>query len=72
MAGKRVDITQWMPGRGWVTFQTATLQALSRTPTTSDAYFTTSVRLGTKLRIFMDASQVGPDYFPGHSNFIVN
>jgi plastocyanin len=72
MAGKRVDITRWLPGRGWVTFSNATLQALERTPTTSDAYFTTFVRLGTKLRIFMDASQVGPDYFPGHSNFIVN
>jgi plastocyanin len=72
MAGKRVNITRWLPGRGWVTFGTAALQALARTPTTSDAYFTTFVRLGTKLRIFMPADQVGPDYLDGHSNFIVN
>ena len=43
-----------------------------RTPTTSVAYFTTLVNLGTKLRIFMPASQVGSDYLEGHSNFIVN
>jgi hypothetical protein len=30
------------------------------------------VNLGTKLRIFMPASQVGSDYLEGHSNFIVN
>jgi plastocyanin len=72
MAGKLVNVTRWVPGSGWVTFRTATLQAIARTPTTSDAYVTTFVRLGTKLRIFMTASQVGADYFKGHSNFIVN
>jgi plastocyanin len=72
MAGKTVNITSWVPGRGWVTFKQATLQNLARTPTTSVAYFTTFVRLGTKLRIFMPQSQVGSDYFQGHSNFIVN
>ena len=72
MAGKRVNVTRWLPGRGWLTFRTATLQAIPRTPTTSDAYFTTFVRAGTKLRIFMPADQVGTDYFEGHSNFIVN
>ena len=40
--------------------------------TTSDAYFTAFVRLGTKLRIFMPASEVGSDYFAAHSNFVVN
>jgi plastocyanin len=72
MAGKLVNITRWLPGRGYVTFRTATLQAIPRTPTTSDAYFTTFVQPGTKLRIFMPANQVGTDYFEGHSNFIVN
>jgi hypothetical protein len=72
MAGKIVNITRWLPGRGYVTFRTATLQAIPRTPTTSVAYFTTLVNLGTKLRIFMPASQVGSDYLEGHSNFIVN
>jgi hypothetical protein len=72
MAGKTVNITRWLPGRGYVTFRTATLQAIPRTPTTSVAYFTTLVNLGTKLRIFMPASQVGSDYLEGHSNFIVN
>ena len=72
MAGKLVNVTRWLPGRGYVTFRTATLQAIPRTPTTSDAYFTTFVRPGTKLRIFMPANQVGTDYFEGHSNFIVN
>jgi hypothetical protein len=72
MAGKRVDITRWVPGGGWVTFRRATLQAIARTPTTSDAYFTTFVRLGTKLRIFMPKAQAGADYLDGHSNFIVN
>ena len=72
MAGKRVNITRWLPGRGYVTFRTATLQAIPRTPTTSDAYFTAFVRLGTKLRIFMPASEVGSDYFAAHSNFVVN
>jgi plastocyanin len=72
MAGKTVNITRWLPGRGYVTFKTATLQSIARTPTTSVAYFTTLVNLGTKLRIFMPASQVGADYLEGHSNFIVN
>jgi plastocyanin len=72
MAGRHVNVTRWTPGRGWVTFQQATLQSIARTPTTSDAYVTTFVRLGTKLRIFMPAAEVGADYSEGHSNFIVN
>jgi plastocyanin len=72
MAGKTVNVTRWIPGSGWVTFRQATLQALARTPTTSVAYVTANVRLGVKLRIFMTADQVGSDYIPGHSNFIVN
>jgi len=72
MAGKQVNITRFIPGRGYVTFKSATLQGLSRTPTTSVAYFTTFVNLGAKLRIFMTASQAGADYLDGHSNFIVN
>jgi plastocyanin len=72
MAGKHVNVTRWIPGQGWVTFQTATLQSIARTPTTSDVYVTASVRSGTKLRIFMPATEVGADYFEGHSNFIVN
>ena len=72
MAGKQVNITRFIPGRGYVTFKAATLQGLSRTPTTSVSYFTTFVNLGTKLRIFMTQSQAGADYLDGHSNFIVN
>jgi hypothetical protein len=72
MAGKQVNITRFIPGRGYVTFKSATLQGLTRTPTTSVSYFTTFVNLGTKLRIFMTAGQVGADYLDGHSNFIVN
>jgi plastocyanin len=72
MAGKQVNITRFIPARGYVAFKSATLQGLSRTPTTSVSYFTTFVNLGTKLRIFMTAGQVGADYLDGHSNFIVN
>jgi plastocyanin len=72
MAGKTVNVTRWVPGRGWATFRTATLQKLTRTPTTSVAYVTALVRPGAKLRIFMPQSQVGADYLDGHSNFIVN
>ena len=72
MAGKLANVTRWVPGRGYVTFRTATLLSIVRSPTTSVAYFTTLVKLGTKLRIFMAANQVGADYLEGHSNFIVN
>jgi plastocyanin len=72
LAGKNVNVTRWVPGRGWLTIRQATLQKLTRTPTTSVSYFTTLVRPGTKLRIFMPSSQVGSDYLEGHSNFIVN
>jgi plastocyanin len=71
MAGKRVNIARWAFGH-WVTFQTATLQALARTPTTSDVYVTTLVRRGTKLRVFLPADQVGPNYLEGHSNYIIS
>jgi plastocyanin len=72
MAGKTINITRFIRGRGYVTFRTAKLGSLARTPTTSVSYFTTFVNLGTKLRIFMPQSQVGADYLDGHSNFIVN
>ena len=72
MAGKSVNVTRWVPGRGWVTFRTAPLTKLERTPTTSVAYVTAFVRPGAKLRIFMPQSQVGADYLDGHSNFVVN
>jgi hypothetical protein len=71
MAGKRVNIARWSAGR-WVTFQTATLQAIARTPTTSDVYVNTLVRRGTKLRVFLPADQVGPNYLDGHSNYIIS
>lgn len=71
LAGKRIDITRRIGGR-WVTFRQATLVSIPRTPTTSVSYFTTTVRLGTKLRVFIAQSQVGSQYLPGHSNFIVN
>jgi plastocyanin len=71
MAGKSVNVTRWVPGRGWVTFRTAPLQKLERTPTTSVAYVTAFVNSGAKLRIFMPQSQVGADYLDGHSNFVV-
>jgi plastocyanin len=72
MAGKTVNVTRWVSGRGWTTLQSVTLQKLERTPTTSVAYVTTFVRTGAKLRIFMPQTQVGADYLDGHSNFIVN
>ena len=71
MAGKRVNIARWAFGH-WVTFQTATLQAIPRTPTTSDVYVSTLVRRGTKLRVFLPADQVGPNYLDGHSNYIIS
>jgi hypothetical protein len=36
------------------------------------AYFPSVVPLGTKLRAFLPAAQVGPDFASGHSNFVVN
>jgi hypothetical protein len=67
MAGKTVNITRWLPRRGYVSFRTATLQAIPRTPTSSVAYLTTLVNLGTKLRIFVSASQIGSDYLEGQA-----
>lgn len=71
MAGKQLDVARWSNGR-WVVYRQATLRSIQRTPTTSVAYFTSYVRLGTKLRAFLPASQVGSDYLEGHSNFVVN
>jgi plastocyanin len=71
MAGKTADVTRRIGGR-YVPIRQVQLSSIPRTPTTSVAYFTTTVPLGTHLRIFMSAGQVGSDYFAAHSNFIVN
>jgi plastocyanin len=71
MAGKRLDVARWSQGK-WVVYAHATLGNIARTPTTSVAYFPSYVPLGTKLRAFLPASQVGSDYLEGHSNFVVN
>ena len=72
MAGKTVNLTRWSRGAGWVTIGQAQLQSIARTNTTVIATFSASVKLGTKLRIFMPAAQTSPDYLDGHSNFVVN
>jgi plastocyanin len=71
MAGKTVELTRWNRGAGWVTIGQQQLQSIARTNTTVVATFSSGVNLGTKLRIFMRATQTGPDYLDGHSNFVV-
>jgi hypothetical protein len=54
-----------------VTFRHATITSITRTSTTSVAYFVVAVPAGTHLRAFLPKSQVGSDYLDGHSNFVV-
>jgi plastocyanin len=70
MAGKQLDIARRI-GVRYVTYMHATISSISRTSTTSVAYFVTVVRPGTHLRAFLPKSQVGSDYLDGHSNFVV-
>ncbi len=71
MAGKSVDMARWVPGRGWVVFQSFALNSIARTETIAVRTVTTLVRRGTKLRIFMPSGQAAPNYMAGHSNFVV-
>jgi plastocyanin len=71
MAGKTVELTRWTGNAGWVTIAQQQLQSIARTNTTVVTTFTSGVRLGTKLRVFMRAAQTSPDYLDGHSNFVV-
>jgi hypothetical protein len=70
MAGKTVELTR-RSGAGWVTIAQQQLQSIARTNTTVVTTFTSGVRNGTRLRVFMRASQTSPDYLDGHSNFVV-
>jgi plastocyanin len=69
MAGKTVDVARWTNG-GWTTLTQVQLQSIARTSTIAVNSFSSYVKLGTKLRIFMPSSQTGPDYIDGHSNFV--
>jgi plastocyanin len=69
MASKTVDVARWTNG-GWTTIGQQQLQAIARTSTIAVNSFSSYVKLGTKLRIFMPSSQTGPDYIDGHSNFV--
>lgn len=71
LAGKTVDVARWIPGKGWVTLEQLQLGSIARTSTISTVDFSPYVRLGTKLRLFIPASQTAPDYLDGHSNFVV-
>ena len=71
LAGKSVEVARWIPGNGWVPLEQVQLGSIARTATISTVTFTSYVRLGTKLRLFMPASQTSPDYLDGHSNFVV-
>ena len=70
MAGKQLDIARRVGGK-YVTFRHATITSITRTSTTSVAYFVVVVPAGTHLRAFLPKSQVGSDYLDGHSNFVV-
>ena len=71
LAGKTVELTRRIGG-SWVTIGQQQLQNIARTNTTVVAVFSASVPSGTKLRVFMPATQTGPDFLDGHSNFVVN
>ena len=71
MAGKTVNLTR-RSNDNWVTIAQQQLQSISRTNTTVVTTFSASVKLGTKLRVFMPAEQTSPSYLDGHSNFVVN
>lgn len=70
MAGKQLDIARRIGGR-YVVFKRVTITSIARTSTTAVAYFVAVVRPGTHLRAFLPQSQVGSEYFSGHSNFVV-
>ena len=65
MAGKTVELTRRTGNAGWVTIGQQQLQSIARTNTTVVATFTSGVRLGTKLRVFMRAAETSPDYRTG-------
>ena len=69
MAGKSIGVARWT-GSSWTTISQAQLQSIARTSTVAVGYVTSFVSLGTKLRVFMQAAQAGPDYADGHSNFV--
>ena len=69
MAGKTVDVARWTRS-GWTTISQAQLQSIARTSTVAVGHVTSMVSLGTKLRVFLPASQTSPDYIEGHSNFV--
>jgi len=69
MAGKTVDVSRWTSS-GWTTISQAQLQSIARTSTVAVGHVTSFVNLGTKLRVFLPASQTSPDYIEGHSNFV--
>jgi plastocyanin len=71
LAGKTVDLTRWTPNAGWVKIGQQQLQSIARTNTTVVTTFSSGVNSGTKLRIFMPASETNPDFLDGHSNFVV-
>jgi len=70
MGGKTVDVARLRHG-DWVTMEQLQLHEVVRTSTIAVNTFTSHVRLGTKLRVFLPASQLSPDYADGHSNFVV-
>jgi plastocyanin len=69
MAGKTVDVARWTSA-GWTTIGQAQLESIARTSTVAVGHVTSYVNLGTKLRVFLPASQTAPDYIEGHSNFV--
>jgi plastocyanin len=69
MAGKMIDVARWT-GNGWTTVSQAQLQSIARTSTVAVGHVTSFVSLGTKLRVFLPATQAAPDYVDGHSNFV--
>jgi hypothetical protein len=69
MAGKTVDVAR-SSGSGWTTISQVQLQSIARTSTVAVGHVTSFVNLGTKLRVFLPASQTSPDYIEGHSNFV--
>jgi hypothetical protein len=71
LAGKVLDLTRWRSGQGWVPIQQVQLNSIARTDTISVRTVTTFVPPGTKLRVFLPANEVSPDYLDGHSNFVV-
>jgi plastocyanin len=71
LAGKVVQLTRWQRGQGWVPTQEVLLNAIARTDTIAVRTVISFVPVGTKLRVFLPADQVSPDFLEGHSNFVV-